>query len=512
MQIKNPRRLIKILAGLTLLLLPLWFLLNYSFLTITGTDTQKKDVYVVGDKFYKQLELTNKSESMLIKRGSYRIEVSSGDKLSLYNRKFGGMSKNTVNIELSDQKSSQYLGSSPLPCAQQAAENTSIFYSCGNDVLGIIANDKANAATPPDANPSGPISTVIKNYNDDFLEAKLSNNKLEIRAKNDSGYLAAKGAVVINDFQGEITDSYLGVSQDSDNFAVFDTRSKKLHVYKGLADKNPVIHELNDKQVDMLAYSTAVITGKNFTYLMNYGVVSDEVDVGSTVDNGESEYTSSNIKPRVLVYSHQENKLKTEHILPIKWQIRSLAEGPGDQVVFFLSGNLNNEAYRIAAGQKPEQLAIPTEVPQEACWKNSDSFYYLSDAGTKIYHYSQSKQAAFLVYGNLMEGTIIRGLHCAQGKVSFSIGNDKDGDTINHYHYTLGEAAHSLVRIESILPIYFDSGPKTYKAVTDKAGVKVQLIGSGGAVPNEVRDGIRSLVLERLEAKGASPANINIVF
>lgn len=514
---RNRKRLFAAAGFLIASFLLIVFLVSYGLLTVSSTDPNKKFIYISKEGYFKSIELKKGSKTFLLKRGSYKVEAAQDDKLSIYNKSLGFMRNNRVEVELFSQKASAYLGKSTLSCSKPDSKGEAVFYSCRPSTLALVETEKlapvglANQSEAPESelNINGntgnkEIYKSLLPYKDSFLEASLENKVLAAKAKDQSGYTPGQPTVNIPGFEGELSDNSFSVSSNSDNFAVFDNSKNELKVYKTLTDANPGVVSIPKNKLRKLNFETRVVAHKNYTYLFNYRGSQDSDEE----DSGEAE---SRPVQKILVYG-QDNKLVKEHELPKEWAIRYIAPGPDNKTLLFLAPGSKNSVYLVQEKAAPKQLQLPVETPGEACWKDGGSFYYSADAGTKIYLYSLLKQASYLVYGGLADGTTVSGLNCSGNSVNFLVNSDKDGEISSNLHYTLTAKDHSAVRPESVLPVYIDLQKNTYKVSIDKDGINVSLL-YGNRLGGPSREGLQEVAAQRLSEKGvlADKSSLNIV-
>src|SRR5665811_754071 len=86
-----------------LLLFALWglyYVFTHSILTIKGVGDEEKFIYIERSEDDVKLEnfsLTNNSETFILPRGSYVINVNGENKQSLYEKSLGGASRHSVD-------------------------------------------------------------------------------------------------------------------------------------------------------------------------------------------------------------------------------------------------------------------------------------------------------------------------------------------------------------------------------------------------------------------------------
>lgn len=514
----------KKILTLTILLLVagtmLYIFLSYSWLTITSNSDETKSVYIRRGEEFKFLEITKESRTIFLKRDTYSIEVNKDERTSLYHKPLGFF-KNELKIELMDQKVSNYIGKSDLPCGKLTEAGTTIFYSCKPSELGLIStheisqlnsrpfvevnNQQQDHANENEPDPS--ISSLsLDNYKGNFLEARRVNKTLLIKDRDESGYLS--GQVQMPEFGGEVTDGKFATSQDSDNFAVFNTSKNEINSFKNLNDKNALTAKVEGDKINKENYSIELLAAKNYTYLINYNVELDQDDdqpgdLGKDVTDKDQ---------KILVYDSSTLKLVKEHGLSDKWFLRNITPGPENKTLFFLSGNLNDQVILLENEAAPKRIETLAGAPQEACWKDNDSFYYIADGGSRIYMYSIPKQASFLLLGPLREGVSANGLNCNSGNLTYKVEAGADGEVDSFHYFKLDDIKHTGTRTEEVLPFYFDLGDATYKSSIVKGGIKIESVVDGAVAADGPRPQLEETVKKRLSESGANTNNILFVY
>lgn len=480
------------------------FFLTHSLLTIESSANNEKTVYVKGEGYEKTITLKDSSKKLLLKSGAYKIEVVDGDEQTIYGKKLGFFSLQKLSIETSPQKNSAFLGQSFIGCARQGEGGIPIYYSCYPSSLGSIVQASTKPVeTSDDFSQSADLINSLKARGQHFLEAKISDNKVLLTERTTRIDDPGKQLTTIADFNGEISDQLFSVDNQSRSFALFDNVKSSLYYsngedaskYSSLVIDKKLFPEKNPKYVS--TYNTP-----NYVYLLS--LISEE----ETANNPEGSQAEHTHKPKIVVIDKKRKKIAKEVTLPIDWEIKSVNNGPQDNLIIFISAASNQNTYSLNAGGKVELLTSFSESPQQACTVNND-LYYVADGGRKIYKYIDSKEASFLVYSS--DNSVGTTISCTEN-LYFSFTNDKDDETGMRHHYALGNDNQVGPRLSTVLPIFLTIEQDTLKISEGAGGVLIESMFDSNRNGPPSKETTRVKLTELLGEKGINSKDINITF
>lgn len=474
------------------------FVTTYSFLKINSVNPGFKTIYVsTGDgTIKKQFDIEEGSKTYLLKRDRYTIKAVSGSKQSVYKKNLGMLSRNTVSVELKDQLASEYMGISNLPCSKQRENASPVFYSCNPSTYGVVS-DQESSDTPLELNLDETYDggQSLKPYRDGFLRAAASDKKLLLEKVSNTGNVTAR--VNVGDFSGSINDRYFSTSETSQTFSIFNSDKNEIWKFNDTEQKQPTILKIPEGVINVNQNNVRLISGDTYTYLVSY---TDELHHGDDHKEGDEDET---LDQMLLIFDNKSNELVKKSALPSNWFISNVSDSYNDRVMLFVSTEIGNgQTYLINGQQSIKEIELGAGTPQELCWINNSSFYYLANEGQNIFEYSLSGTASYLTYGGLASGTSVTSISCDKGKLSFVIKSGVDGIENGNLHYTLTTRPYTGIRPESVLPLYMDVGGNAYEVKNGKLGkIDVRLFyGSSPSDPIKVSDG----VMEQLKQQGVS--------
>lgn len=515
----NKRRLVLALL-LVLAASLIWFLSNYTWLTISYADNDRAIVSIrkFGDEFEQdRFNLQNGSKTILIRKDTYKFRASTKDKVSAYKKSLGFF-RDRLDIELIPQQKSVFLGKSPLPCAKDK-ENQVLFASCapvGED--NQIISSK-NGLLPPKGRNGFEIdffnSALLKEYKDGYLAFWIKNGGLATSPREVTGY---SKDLVTNDFEGEIKDDWVGVSP-AGNFAVYDNVRNEIIALKDASDQNPYRIKLEAENSDLgPSLLKRLAAGKDYLYLFALAEDRHEFESSDDVDPHSKELPE-NAQSKVFTYEISSGKLVNEYTVPESWDVSRITPS-GDNSLLLLVDDLEAGAikiYQINKNENPEEVESLAEEPQDVCWKDNDSFYYLTGSGQEIYLYSTRKQASFLVYSGLNRKKIDN-IHCSDGKIYFNFNLTSNSRRVadkyfGYHHYILLDEPFTGRRIEDLVPLSVVAGGVGGDIVEvnlTPAGASVELSLNGKKNPS--KKDIREAIAQKLRDEGVNPEGLVLNF
>lgn len=505
----TPRRII-VAVILFFVIGILSFVLSFSWLTISSETREEKIVYIrrTDGTSVKNFTLPQGSKRLLMSRGEYTIEVSSGDSFSSYQKNLKLFS-DKLEVELVKPKSSVFLGNSELPCSKQQPSGLALFYSCGLMTVSSItlerqAVEKVREDTvelPETIGEEKEFSTALEDYGEDFIEATVFENKLTIRLRNQAGAKPDSQPVIVSGFSGRISDAAFSASQSA-NFSVFNTSNNEVLLFADIKDASPGRVKLEGRIDEGL--STQIFAGPSYTFLVNSQTAEHLEDLPEGAEGSEAP-----AQPKIIVIDNKEGKIVKEQDLPAGLIARSIVAGPNDRLLFLLTGDDEGEVHLYSPDKGLEQMGLSPKGVQQACWKDNNSFYYLADAGRAIYLHSLDKQASFRLYA--IDTNFIRSLSCSSGQLYFAI--DKEGnEKLELSHYNLGTEVHTGSRVEGVLPFYYTMDGDTLRFEETRSGVTVTLAYDSNNNGPPDKDAVIKKLTDILKENGVETKGLNIKF
>jgi hypothetical protein len=515
----SKRRLILVFL-LTAAIGLLWFLSSYTWLTINYADNNEATVSIrrFGDEFEQdRFNLQNSSKTILVRKGTYKFRANTKDKVTAYKKSLGFF-RDRLDIELMPQQKSAFLGKSLLPCAKDKKSQV-LFASCAP--LGEnnqIISSKRGFLLPQ--NRSGFeidffSSALLKDYKDGYLAFWIKDGGLAASPREVTSY---NKDLVTTDFEGEIRDDWIGISP-AGNFAVYDNIRNEVISLKDASDQNPSRIKLQAENNDLHpSLLKRLITSKDYVYLFALTEDRHEFESSDDIDT-DSEERPEDAQSKIFTYEIGSGKLVNEHIVPESWDISRITPS-ADNSLLLLVDDLEEGAikiYGINKTENPKEVEDLAEETQDVCWKDSDSFYYLTGFGREIYLYSIQKQASFLAYSGLNQKEI-NYIQCSGGKLYFSFDKTSENRRVadkyfGYHHYILADEPFAGRRIEDLIPMF---------VVVGGVGgdiVEVNLVRGGATVEmslqsnkNFSKEAAREAIIEKLLDEGVNPDDLVFKF
>jgi len=481
-------------------------------LVIFQNSTDDLSVYMNKDESSQKTFTLNKGASkwMALPKGHYTIFATNTSKAreSLYSYDFGGFSKKTVRLSASPQKQSEFLGESNFDCSANAAAQT-IFFPCdsyegfikvGNDLSTralSVENVQADSSEEP-------ASYAIKPYKDGLLSLHLRSKALTAYNIDPSG-MASPGKKLNDNFGGSLKNNYLSTSP-SGSFAVFDSSSKSVLVYKSMDDKSP-------QKISFDKYLSGFGKGKDVLIALSDKTLSvvlvDDVTESSDsfLENSEEKDVrreASEFQSTLLSITLSGGKIQS-FTIPDNAVISSLSVGSYGNLVLFSQYPNRTNIYEFS-DNKFVALDVPEDI-NYAC--ASGKFIYFNTEQGKIYRYSVEDRGAHLVYKSDYEEITI--LNCTHSSVTFGI-NSEDKPEENTLYYRLTDKDQEGARIDGALPFYYTFNGDSYVVTQTRAGVLVQLeydSNKNGPSPKEV---VKTEVLKQLQERAPKSKEPTVQF
>lgn len=432
--------------------------------------------------------------------GDYRIEVSSGNKKTLYQPSVGMFSFQTLDVKLKEQRQSESLGFQNTDCLNMTLPSPQLaFFSCNKSIENqrtiSLTRDGFNFNDLPSGNTVVPYMGGLLQVDDFSSETggfitstSYDNNQVVFSDKNVNFKATYDNPKLITD------------SQDKTNsrFIYYDN-SKKAYLFENLHD--------NPKELDLTKY-----THRNSEFSFDFSLEGTVMHVynGLRYESGagfadEHPVSEDGIKGQtILSFDFGSETVRERISLPDNLLVdRFIAHK--DAVAFSAYNTEEGKIgmYILPRGAQQPQLAFYAQ-PLDLCYK--DSLFYLSDDNA-IYEYSSSNKASYLAYESLNHNPV--NLNCLYGDISFPAQTKEGGDSDYTWSYlTNGTLKANQTRAEDLFPILDGTAYKISYAYLFKNTIRVVLKGNGvcGTVDNETKN----LTLSHLKDLGINTAAFTI--
>lgn len=454
------RRKLILAMSVFVLLSAAWFFLSYSWLTIYNLSSKSAEVslYNKDGEIVERFTLSKNPKTLFLKKDFYSLRASSGSSVTSRNIQLKPLWFNKLKISLRHQKASVFIGKSQQPCVREV-DNQTIFASCspyGRGSFIELSSGKLlnNKSEMPDQ--TSLTSGSLKKYQDGFLYARSANNRLILSKRG----LSRQKILSIQKFGGEINNQSLATMEGSSAFAVYDNKNQELLIFDDMSDKEPLRVKVKDNKIDP-NFGIKLAINENYVYFISY-------DGRSHIKKGSKKISS----PEIIIYDIHDGSLKNKFSIPDEWLVRRV-ETKGDKALLDISNikNATRELQLIYGHNKPILIDNIKPTAQDICWKDTNNFYYLADAGRSIYEYSLDKKASFMIYGSL-SNIFISNIQCSDDSLYFVFDlmhgtrrvENKDR---GYYFYKVTDEDFSGTRIEDVIgfaPIFTNIRGVTFSA------------------------------------------------
>jgi hypothetical protein len=358
-------------------------------------------------------------------------------------------------------------------------------------------------------------SALLKDYKDGYLAFWIKDGGLAASPREVTGY---SKDLVTTDFEGEIRDDWVGISP-AGNFAVYNNISNEVISFKDASDQNPSRIKLQAENNDLHpSLLKRLITSKDYVYLFALAEDHHEFESSDDIDTNP-EKRPEDARSKIFTYEIGSGRLVNEHIVPESWDISRITPSADNNLLLFVDDFKEGaiKIYRINKKEAPKEVDSLAEEPQDVCWKDNDSFYYLTGFGREIYLYSTQKEASFLIYSGLNQKEI-NYMQCSGGKLYFSFDQTSENRRVadkyfGYHHYVLGDEPFAGRRIEDLMPMF---------VVVGGVGgdiVEVNLVRGGATVEmslqsnkNFSKEAVRKAIIKKMREEGANPASLVFKF
>lgn len=504
------------------------YLLTHSFVTITTGSGEEKYIYIRKDgqdNNSHEFKLGGGSKSFILAKGAYTIGVRANDKVSMYERRFGGLTKNKVQVELKPQRQSAALGISPMSCAVASENYVEIAYypcnpSVGDDIWELKSGNTketklrsplpTGSATEPENDTPVDAGSITLPYANSFIKAASEDKNLYLAElplfKNLDSVDSKKIEGIGDNVDG---DNLSTTSGDGQILSYFNRENKSLFVFKkdltnyetiNLSDYFP---DLNQMQVARLHVSNNSIY---ISILRSSETPEDESEVKTLGKDLADQLKRAGEEQKVIQVQLNTKEVKI-HKLSEKLLVKKISVGSEGDVAIFPFAAKNTKVVFISQG-KLYDSPLSSDGLSEACWQGTD-LYYSTALGNQLFRYSKGDSASFLVYDN--QPGIIKNLSCNFGLVSFTLETNRDGLIDEYAHYSLSDKEYTGARLESVLPVYIDlPGSVVAKISHDRNIAIVTLLQNAANAP--VKETVKEKVLSALRGKNVSTDNLEVLF
>lgn len=485
-----------------LLLSVVYLGMNYSYLMLLSSEGSTKNVFIESKDSSQNFNFEKKSKFLLLKRGTYKIDVSSSDKNTVYSYTSGVFGLNKLRVELEPQKSANFLGESSLKCASQSGSST-VFYSCNPSGEALIESANVQKKGPAKlqdferyAKEDTGSSVILKPYGDKFIEGKSSNGSFFVNIREANGKTKPLGKKIDN-FKGRIADNNFSADSMGKGFAVFDEESDFLYYF---SDLNAPAQRIEIKPDKNSQQEVSVLYTKKFVFVLSNNFATSK---DSARQDEEAERTTGRYMYSI---SSNENKIVKTNEISKEWMINSFSEFGEDGAIITLGDRGGNYLLK-AAGDLEQANIFPDEI-SETCQTGNDVLYIRNKTGTSVYKYSASKKASFLVYST--RGGFIENISCANGRLYFTQDNKLDGQVRQKTHFVLGDIERSGESLNSVLPLFFTFGKDTFEIDFGDSGVQVNRIYDNKTATPPSKTDVASEAKKQLAEKGVGLEGLSI--
>jgi hypothetical protein len=528
----SKKHIILFFVGLSVLAFFL-FLCTHSIVTVRGIGDEEKTIYLHQGREgqEKVFNLTTNSKTFILPKGTYTLEVTAGNKESIYQKKFGGLTKYTISAEAIPQKQSVALGISTFRCATtQDTGVSTIFYPCNPSHAGMLnAQINGNLDTMVDPMNIGTqdgialderadrLGSIMKPYKGGFIEAEVESNTLFLRERDGTGQVINNQATKIRGFNSTLSDDYFSVVDDknSTGFAIFDSKNKNILLFKDIDDTKPKKVDLSNEEIfETEVQVEHLFLSHDYAYLTitrDPNLLETHNDMGEEDDSLTEEVDEADNNQRVIKVNIAEGAIEKTIKLPDDLTVRNINVSPRGDMVFTPHLTADNQRIVILnIDNKLQDIPFLSNDIRDICWENNDGFYYSTGDGERLYKYSLKNNVSFLAYENPVAA--ITSLNCTFGSVTFTLASGSDGLVDEYSFFTLdNKDMGSGSRLESVLPIYLDfPGNTTIKVVQSKSSVLVSLLYDQGEPLSKTV--IQQRVIEKLKNQGVNTEKLQIEY
>lgn len=515
----------RIFAGLlvVVLVLILNYIFSHSIVTIQGAGDDEKIIEISklesGEKIRK-FSLKADSKKFILKKGQYKILVSSKDRVSYYQKGVGGFKK-TIGVETRAQKSAEQIGQSEYDCSGSLLAGSILYFPCTSysGVLSLSSNGTTSPIVSPsadalfvhshgegEAEKSDPVSSQFLPFSDRFLEVFSKDRKVEVNEIDQKGARTGKG------FSLEGFDGYIDrtkYSSYSERFSLFDDKKKELLIFGGLSNEGVSRINLQDElDYDPDLRFTSIYMTEKLVYVVSAQNPTD-FDDHSNTSSKEPEHEEAKVDGKVLVVDLDNNSLVKKYSLPSDF-IPKKSVYLKDEGLFIIPTNIESNGYIMANEEKLEPIWMAHSDIKDMCVTSSGAVYYSTTEGAQIFNFSSDSGGSFLAYTK-PEGNISR-INCVSDQLYFILDSAKDGVVDQNIHYRLTDLAHTNTRIENVLPIYADVGPDVIKLYSTRGGYSVKLLSDGDGNGGPDKDQAKRVLFDNLTALNVNTENLDLIF
>lgn len=481
--ILTKKRLV-VLSILVSLLIGLVYCYNHTILRLNPGDTGVEKVYIFDKSGQsKEVVMSGKNKTLMLKKGDYNIEASDKDRLSIFHKSLKAFSFSSVDIEFRDLKSGEHIGASKKECSYLNKENgTTYFYSCGLAYFsGIDAtNDGQNfQSLVAPTEEAGDI--VIKNSGNKLIMLTsrsgslivsdiIDNNKQIFKIDNFSGPLYEESVSYL--VQNNKATVYIldeaakKVFSSEEPFSNIKTTDVSKYISEDEATENIILHNEANFYVISKAY-------------LGVGLGDDDVHGDNLQNPDHNSEKSQTTKQTIYSFSSIDRSFVGEERIGDEIKINKINLSNNGTILYNNIQSVLNPFYLVDNNAtKTRQVGGPQNIANRLCWTDNNNFIYSDASNGSLFLYDTSKLVSFLIYRRT--GVSISEVRCDNDIVYFSNVDQKDPDK-SIQHFILVDKKPPLNLIENVVPLYFEvpSGLASLNVYRNFINIKLLYIDEG---------------------------------
>lgn len=437
---------------------------------------------------------------VILHKGNYNVFATDTAKSreSLYSYSLGAFSKRTIDLEVVPQKQSEFLGKSSFDCSASNASQA-VFFPCTAyagivEATNSLSTKTVSLAKEQAESEDNASSYAMRPYRDGLLSIRLKNKVLSTLSTNVANPDVITEKAVSTGFGGSLKNNYFATTTNG-SFAIFDSSTKAVLIYKSLGDASP-------KKISFDKYLSGFGDGKDVLIALSdktlFVVLADDVTESS--DNILTNTPKEDVRREAsefgstLFSANLAGNAVEQFTLPDNAVADSLSVDASGGLVIFSQYPDRANVYRFSDG-KFLTLDVPADINYACAFGN---YIYFNTTQNKIYRYSTGKRGAFLVYrSNTGE---ITNLNCSSGGVAFGIASSDEGED-STLRYRLVEKDQEGPRLDGILPIYYTLNADSYVIEQSKNGVLVRLEYDSNKNGPSPKDILKKEVMKQLKER-----------
>lgn len=494
------------------------FIFSRTVVTIQGIGEEEKIIEISrldsGEKLEK-FSLKSDSKKFILKKGQYKILISSKDRLSYYQKGVGGFKK-TIQLETRAQKNAEIVGQSEYDCSGPLLGSSILYFPCSrySGVSFLSSNGTLSSVMSPSADKffnyslgeggernNDVVSSQFLPFSDKFLEVFSKGGKVEANEVDQKGARTG-GGFTLEGFDGYIDRAKY--SSYSNKLSLFDDKKKELLIFDGLSSEGVSRINLQDElDYDPSLRFTSIYMTERFVYVVSAQNSADPDDSGAPVNK------EVRVDGKILVVDLDKKSIVKKYSLPRDF-IPKKSVYLKNSGLFIIPTNIESSGYLLANEERLGPIWMAHSDIKDMCVTSSGDVYYSTTEGAQIFNYSFGSGGSFLAYTK-PEGSISR-INCVSDQLYFILDSERDGVTDQNVHYRLTDSAHTNARIENFLPIYVDVGADVIKLYSSQGGYSVKLLSDGDGNGGPDKEQARKVLFDSLSALNVNTENLNLTF